>query len=142
MSPASEWSDWRWQMRNAVRSLEQLERAVPLTDDERAGCLQTASMFRLGITPYYLSLIDKGHPFCPVRMQAIPTRAESRVREGELKDPLGEDKTRPVEAMPGFPLSRHRQLPPLHQLPWQLPPWPCLRPDEALYVSQSAARLS
>jgi lysine 2,3-aminomutase len=98
MTPA-EWHDWRWQMRNAVRSLEALERAVPLTEDERAGCLQTASMFRLGITPYYLSLIDREHPFCPVRMQAIPVRAESSVRPGELRDPLGEDKTRPVEAL-------------------------------------------
>lgn len=93
------WNDWRWQMRNAVRSLEQLERAVPLTEDERAGCRATASVFRLGITPYYLSLIDPEHPFCPVRMQAIPVRAEARVRPGELRDPLGEDRTRPVEAI-------------------------------------------
>mgnify|MGYP001183196686 CR=1 FL=1 len=99
MTLPAEWNDWRWQMRNAVRSLEQLERAVPLTDDERAGCRETASVFRLGITPYYLSLVDKEHPLCPVRMQAIPVRAEARVRPGELKDPLGEEKTRPVEAI-------------------------------------------
>lgn len=97
MSP--EWSDWRWQLRNAVRSLEALERAVPLTEGERAGCRETAEVFRLGITPYYLSLIDKDHPFCPVRMQAIPVRAEAKVRAGELRDPLGEEKFRPVEAI-------------------------------------------
>ncbi|MFZ5471143.1 MAG: KamA family radical SAM protein [Myxococcota bacterium] len=93
------WGDWRWQMRHAVRSLEVLERHVRLTDDEREGCRKTASLFRLGISPYYLSLIDPEHPFCPVRMQAIPTRAEARVRPGELLDPLGEDKTRPVSAI-------------------------------------------
>ena len=96
---ATDWSDWRWQMRHAVRSLEQLELQVPLTDDERAGCRETASVFRLGITPYYLSLIDKENAFCPVRMQAIPVQAEARVRPGELRDPLGEEKTRPVEAI-------------------------------------------
>jgi lysine 2,3-aminomutase len=96
---AAEWSDWRWQMRNAARSLEALEKLVPLTEDERAGVRETASIFRLGISPYYLSLIDRQHPFCPVRMQAIPVKAEARVRPGELLDPLGEDKTRPVSAI-------------------------------------------
>jgi len=96
---ASEWSDWRWQMRNAVRNLAGLEKHVPLTADERAGVQETSELFRLGISPYYLSLIDLEHPFCPVRMQAIPTRAEARVRPGELSDPLGEDPRRPVEAI-------------------------------------------
>ena len=32
-------------------------------------------------------------------MQAIPVHAEARVRPGELRDPLGEDKTRPVPAI-------------------------------------------
>lgn len=95
----AQWQDWRWQMRNSVRSLAQLLLKVPLTEDERLGCEETASIFRLGISPYYLSLIDPENAFCPVRMQAIPTRAEARVRPGELRDPLGEDKTRPVEAI-------------------------------------------
>src|SRR5688572_1774368 len=94
-----EWNDWRWQLRHSARTLEALERALPLTDAERAGCRETAGMFRLGISPYYLSLIDREHPFCPVRMQAIPVRAEATVRVGELEDPLGEDKTRPVSAI-------------------------------------------
>ncbi len=95
----AEWSDWRWQQRHAVRSLEQLERYVPLTPDERAGVQETAALFRIGISPYYLSLVDPEHPFCPVRMQSIPVRAEARIRPGELADPLGEDKTRPEEAI-------------------------------------------
>src|SRR4051812_39558231 len=95
----AEFSDWRWQMRQSVRTLEALEKQIPLTEEERAGVRETASVFRLGISPYYLSLIDRGSPFCPIRMQAIPVQAEARVRPGELKDPLGEDKTRPVSAI-------------------------------------------
>jgi lysine 2,3-aminomutase len=95
----AEWSDWRWHQRHAVRSLEQLERYVPLTPEERAGVQETAALFRMGISPYYLSLVDPEHPFCPVRMQSIPVRAEARIRPGELADPLGEDKTRPEEAI-------------------------------------------
>ncbi len=96
---AAEWSDWRWQMRHSVRTLAQLEQLLELTPEERAGCVETAEIFRMGISPYYFSLIDREHPFCPVRMQAIPTKAEARVRPGELLDPLGEDKTRPVPAI-------------------------------------------
>ena len=91
-----QWSDWRWQMRHSIRSPEQLARLLPLTEDERRGCAETAEVFRLGISPYYLSLIDPEHPFCPVRRQAIPTRAEARIRPGELRDPLGEEPHRPV----------------------------------------------
>jgi len=91
-----QWNDWRWQMRHSIRSPEQLTRLVPLTEEERRGCEETRQVFRLGISPYYLSLVDRRHPFCPVRMQAIPTSAEARVRPGELRDPLGEDPHRPV----------------------------------------------
>ncbi|WP_395835059.1 KamA family radical SAM protein [Cystobacter fuscus] len=95
----AQWADWRWHQRNAVRNLAQLEKVIPLTPDERAGVQETSSLFRVGISPYYLSLIDRDHPLCPIRMQSIPVRAEARVRPGELADPLGEDKTRPEEAI-------------------------------------------
>ncbi len=94
-----QWGDWRWQQRHAVRDPAALSRALPLDDDERAGLDETAALFRLGISPYYLSLVDPDHPLCPVRMQAVPRRAEARRAEGELKDPLGEDAHRPVQAI-------------------------------------------
>ncbi len=95
----AEWNDWRWQQRHAIRTGAALAKVLPLTEDERRGCEETAGIFRLGISPYYLSLIDPAHPFCPVRMQAVPTQAEAQSRPGELRDPLGEDKTRPTEAL-------------------------------------------
>jgi lysine 2,3-aminomutase len=95
----AQWGDWRWQQRNSVRTLSRLAECLPLTEDERRGCVETAGIFRLGISPYYLSLVDPAHPACPVRMQAVPTRAEAVTHAGELRDPLGEDKTRPTEAI-------------------------------------------
>lgn len=95
----AEWGDWKWQLRHSVRDAKRLADFVPLTDDERAGLDETAKLFRVGISPYYLSLIDPSHPLCPVRMQSIPVRAEARVTPGELADPLGEDPHRPVEAI-------------------------------------------
>jgi lysine 2,3-aminomutase len=94
-----EWSDWRWQMRHAVRTAGELERRLRLTGDERAGLEETAAHFRFAATPYYLSLADRDDAWCPVRMQIVPVRAEARVREGELRDPLGEDTHRPVSSI-------------------------------------------
>jgi lysine 2,3-aminomutase len=95
----AQWKDWRWQARRSVRTLEELERFVPLTDAEREGVRETAAIFKLAITPYYLSLIDPDHPWCPVRRQAIPLPAEATISPGELEDPLGEDIHRPVTSI-------------------------------------------
>lgn len=94
-----QWADWKWQQRRSVRTLAEVEKHLDLTDAERRGVVETATIFRLGISPYYLSLCDPTHPFCPVRMQAVPTFHEATIHEGELRDPLGEDKTRPVPAI-------------------------------------------
>lgn len=92
-------SDWRWQLRNRISTLEELEALLPLLPEERQAMAAAGHNFRVGITPYYFSLIDRQHPFCPVRMQVIPRIAELTVEPGELLDPLGEDAHRPVSAI-------------------------------------------
>ncbi len=94
-----EWLDWRWQQRHAIRSPEELGRHLVLTPDERAGLKSTAAVFRLGATPYYLSLCDPDDADCPVRMQLVPVAAEAVIHDGELEDPLGEETHRPVRAI-------------------------------------------
>ena len=92
-------SDWKWQLRNRISTLEEIERRLPLTPDERAGLAAAPDRFRVGVTPYYFSLIDRDHPSCPVRMQVIPRAGELVTEPGELLDPLGEDAHRPVPAI-------------------------------------------
>ena len=95
----AEWRDWRWQHRNALRTEEEFSRLIELTPAERQGLLDAAGRFRFGVTPYYASLIDPRHPFCPVRMQAVPSSAEAVASPGDLRDPLSEDRHRPVRAI-------------------------------------------
>ena len=84
--------DWRWQTRNAVTTLEGLERALVLTDDERAGVRRAlAEGLPMSITPYYLGLCDRLDPRCPIRRQCVPRASESREVPGDLRDPLGEE---------------------------------------------------
>ncbi len=97
--PAADWNDWRWQQRNMLRGAADLEGVVRLTDDERRGLEGAAGRFRVGVTPYYASLMDPDHPSCPVRMQVVPVAAELETEPGDLRDPLGEDGRRPVRSI-------------------------------------------
>lgn len=91
-APETRPDDWRWQAREAVRDLAGLERALRLTDSERAGALRAMDAgFPLAITPYYLSLADPHDPACPIRKQVVPTADEAIEVPGDLRDPLGEE---------------------------------------------------
>jgi len=86
-------ADWRWQAQNAVRSLAALEERLPLTPEEREGARRAeAQGLPLSITPHYLSLIDPGDPECPIRRQCVPRIEEDREVDGDLRDPLGEER--------------------------------------------------
>jgi len=90
-SRAADWNDWGWQLRHAVGSVEQLARALPLSDRELEGA-RRAERFGLPmrITPYYLSLVDRADPGCPIRRQCVPDAREDETAPGDLVDPLGE----------------------------------------------------
>jgi len=95
----AEWNDWRWQNRNRVRSLPQLERMIRVTDEERHAIDRHEGPLPVGVTPYYMSLIDPLDPSQPLRRTAIPTLAELERRPGEEQDPLGEDGHSPVPGL-------------------------------------------
>ncbi len=97
--PASDWLDWTWQLKNRITTIEQLERLMTLTDDERAGCLHANQKLALAITPYFFNLIDRHDPDCPIRKQVIPRGAEMLVADGEMLDSLGEDAHSPVPGL-------------------------------------------
>jgi lysine 2,3-aminomutase len=84
-----QWSDWRWQMQNSLRTVEQLEQVLTLTPAEREGFERTKSELAMAIPPYYAALMDPEDPWCPVRMQGVPTVMEATGLG--VKDSLGED---------------------------------------------------
>ncbi|MCX6946512.1 MAG: lysine 2,3-aminomutase, partial [Verrucomicrobia bacterium] len=49
----SEWNDWSWQLRNRIQTLEQLEKRLPLSGEERAGTILAGKKLALGITPHF-----------------------------------------------------------------------------------------
>ncbi len=94
-----EWNDWQWQVRNRIRSLEQLERMIVLSDSERRAVLQAQAKLPLGITPYFMSLISREDPADPLRRTVIPTLEEFVASPGEDDDPLSEEHQSPVRGL-------------------------------------------
>jgi lysine 2,3-aminomutase len=95
----SQWNDWRWQSQHRIRKLEQFERMVSLSHDERTALVKGGSMLPVGITPYYMSLLDPEDSLQPLRKTVIPTTNEFRRAKGEADDPLGEDGHSPVPGL-------------------------------------------
>ena len=94
-----EWNDWKWQVKNRVETIEQLEKLVDLTEEEKEGITKSLKTIRMGITPYYLSLVDPNNSHCPVRKQAIPSIQELHNSSSDLEDPLHEDGDSPVPGL-------------------------------------------
>jgi lysine 2,3-aminomutase len=91
-----EWSDWRWQFKHRVTTLEELAKKLDIPPHEWEARAQVLRDFRMGITPYYLSLIDADDPHDPILRQVVPLEEEFRYRAVGDEDPLGEENFSPV----------------------------------------------
>ena len=49
--PDEQWYDWKWQLKNRINSVAELEEVLTLTDSERKGA-SAEGIFRLDISPY------------------------------------------------------------------------------------------
>jgi lysine 2,3-aminomutase len=101
----SQWDDWIWQTRNAVRDRALLAELTPLSEDERAGldAAQTAGV-RWSVTPYYLSLFDEtpGGLFDrSLRRRVLPPVTAVRSDDGGVRGgaPLLVERLSPFSAL-------------------------------------------
>jgi lysine 2,3-aminomutase len=92
---SDDWRSWQWQMRNRIRTAEDLARYVTPTPDEARAITTLGERFRFVITPYYASLMQDD-PACPIRKQVVPRLAELDDPAG-LADPLDEVAHSPVK---------------------------------------------
>jgi lysine 2,3-aminomutase len=95
-APDRDWNNWIWQQQKRIKSMDQLEKVINVTEEERNAFAQSHEMFNMGITPYYASLIDKDDPNCPIRLQSVPNKGELFIHPSEMEDPLGEEANMPV----------------------------------------------
>ncbi|MFT6792398.1 MAG: lysine 2,3-aminomutase [Rubritalea sp.] len=93
------WDDYKWQLRNRVNSLADLEKHINLTQEERSGIILSGNKLAMSITPHFMNLVDKDDPDCPIRKQVIPRMEESLDDPQEMDDPCGEDSHMPVPGL-------------------------------------------
>ena len=115
-----DWNNWIWQQQKRIKSMDQLEKVISVTQEERDAFAGSHEMFNMGITPYYASLMDPNDPNDPIRLQSVPKKGELNI----LPDrPRGPARRRARHAHSGHhaSLSGSRAL--LHdaQLPGLLP---------------------
>jgi lysine 2,3-aminomutase len=96
--PDEQWNNWRWQLSNRLNSPQDFENVFTLTESERVA-LSAPDVFRVDVTPYFVSLINPEDPNDPVRKQIIPTSREMVPFTAMMEDSLAEDRHSPVPGL-------------------------------------------
>jgi lysine 2,3-aminomutase len=94
----SQWLDWRWHMRNRIRTVAQLREHFPSLDVS-PGLVEAAQKFPLAVTPYYASLIRRLDASDPIFQMCVPQVQELRDPAFLKDDPLEEDEDMPVPGL-------------------------------------------
>ncbi len=93
------WNDWKWQLRNRVTTLTQLENYLDLSDEERSGVLLSGDKLALAVTPHFFNLVPRSNSDDPIRRQVIPRIEETWSSPYDMADPFGEDSHMPVPGL-------------------------------------------
>ena len=105
----SDWNDYKWHIKNVIRKAEPLLDLIELTDEQKKAVKKaTENKIPFGITPYYLSLMDRnlsvGHDHA-VRAQVIPPpdyvnlMVKHRTERDAIFDFMGEHDTSPADLL-------------------------------------------
>lgn len=93
------WNDWKWQLRNAFTSIDDLKKIMKLSDKEIMAINNLKGRLPLRITPYFASMIYDTKPSHPLRRNVIPVVEELIETSSEQSDPLHEKSFSPVKGI-------------------------------------------
>ena len=93
-----DWKNWHWQVKNRIKSLSELEK---ITGKDFSKEKITEKVFKVGTTPYYLSLAKDFSKNDPIFRQIIPDLAEidETIQSYGSFDPFNEETLSPVEGL-------------------------------------------
>ncbi|MGB9766138.1 MAG: KamA family radical SAM protein [Sulfurihydrogenibium sp.] len=94
-----EWKDWKWQIRNRFKTIEDLKKIIKLQNEETLK--KVSEIYHFGTTPYYIFLADRQNPNDPILKQILPDEKEidENYQQGAFLDPFLEDEKSPVEGL-------------------------------------------
>src|SRR3984893_16310244 len=93
------WNDWKWQLKNRVTTLAQLEQYLDLGEEERSGVLLSGDKLALALTPHFFNLIPRDTRYDPSRRKVIARIEETWTSSYDMADPCGEDSHMPVPGL-------------------------------------------
>jgi len=96
--PDEKWNNWRWQLSHRINTIEEFSKVINLTEGERKA-LSGSNLFRVDITPYFISLINPDDPDDPIRKQVVPSASEAKPFTSMMEDSLAEDRDSPVPGL-------------------------------------------
>ena len=96
--PSQLWNDWRWQMRNRLRSVGDLPAGFR-AESSLKGLADAAAKSPLAVTPYYASLIRENNYTDPIFKMCVPDPRELIDPACLKDDPLEEDEDMPVPGL-------------------------------------------
>lgn len=92
------WNDWRWQIRNRIRTFEELIEFFPSLRTN-PGIAKVAARYPMAITPYYASIVKAADFSDPVFQLAVPQVNELYDPAFLHADPLEEEDDMPVPGL-------------------------------------------
>jgi len=94
------WNDWKWQIKNAVTTVEQLSELLHLQKKDIKNILKTQSRYPFIISPYFFSLINPKNSNDPIKKQVVPDIKEINIISAfSNTDPLAEKNKMPVPGL-------------------------------------------
>jgi lysine 2,3-aminomutase len=94
-----DWNDWHWQLKNVIRDIPTLKKIMDVDLSLEADLEKCLEKFKMAITPYYASIMERDYTRGVVRLQSIPTIDELTVASDDQDDPLHEDVDSPVPGL-------------------------------------------
>lgn len=76
MTQNEKWNDWKWQLANSIRTLDELEKYISLTEYEREA-LTNITNLPFSVTPFLAKYLSECENNTPLRMQFIPNNMSS-----------------------------------------------------------------
>jgi len=89
-SPAAGQSDWRSELREAVRDPVELCRRLGLPVQQALSGADGSAQFPVFVPPSYLARIEPGDPNDPLLLQVMPVAEEADRAAGFSRDPVGD----------------------------------------------------
>ena len=91
--PEKQWTHWKWQMQNSLKTPEDFEKKLDLSKEDKKALEKSKNTFAMKTTPYSIQLCQK---YSALRKITLPHLKELDLSGFHQEDPLGETKHSPV----------------------------------------------